>query len=365
MNEPNFLPEPRQNQGDGVLRNPWIPVSSAEIVPSVAAAPAVPAGPSVLLRQRRRLRRLSKAGGCALLLPCILNLLLGFPLGWLHTYITEDREILWFCFLRLLAEAILMGGALLGLAMLRPEEHNLALNFEQPFRGVQKHDTLRMASVILVGIALCQGASWLWELALGLLRGWTGAEFQAPPGAAPENLPGFVLALVAVAIAPAFVEETFLRGMILQPLRRFGNGFAVVCSALLFGLLHQSAAQAPLAFLSGLVLGWAAVYSESLWLPIMIHFWHSAVSVMLSAVGAQSGAAARVLLSNGYTIVVGALGLIGAAALFLLRRRGPSGPKPRVLIPVPARAARYLLGSVPMVLAVAYLCLMIALDARR
>jgi len=356
LSTPNSSPSPPpQGAGGAHESNPWIP-----------AAP--PAGPSLLLRQRRGLRRLSLAGGCALLLVSLLGQLM-VPLGKLARFVvTEERPeraLLWYCFVSLLGQVILMGGALLGLRLLRPVDHNRALNFERPFHGVRKHDTLLMAAVIFVGIALCYDAGLAWDQALALLEK-VGIALQSPPGVPPQNLPGFVLELVAVAIAPAFIEETFLRGMILQPLRRFGSGFAVAASALLFALLHQNAAQAPFAFLAGLVLGWAAVYSGSLWLPIMIHFWNNAISVMFSAIRSQSGEAAARLLYNWYGLAVCALGLVGLVILLALRRhaRASAPPKPAVLISAPGRAVRYLLGSVPMALVVAYFCMRIYLDIR-
>lgn len=64
------------------------------------------------------------------------------------------------------------------------------------------------------------------------------------------------------------VEELIFRGLILRGLEPFGKRFAIVVSALLFGLFHANLVQSPYAFAVGLILaivaseysiGWAMV----------------------------------------------------------------------------------------------------------
>ena len=50
----------------------------------------------------------------------------------------------------------------------------------------------------------------------------------------PEDGAGLLLFFLRTALVPAFVEELCFRGVILQPLRRFGDWFAIFTSALLF-----------------------------------------------------------------------------------------------------------------------------------
>mgnify|MGYP001194299460 FL=1 len=54
-------------------------------------------------------------------------------------------------------------------------------------------------------------------------------------------------------------------------MRRFGDSFALVLSAILFALFHGNLSQAPNAFLMGLVIGYLVLYSGSLWVGIIIH----------------------------------------------------------------------------------------------
>ena len=45
---------------------------------------------------------------------------------------------------------------------------------------------------------------------------------------------------LATAVVPLFVEEFLFRGVILSQFRKYGDVFAVIASALLFGLLHRN-----------------------------------------------------------------------------------------------------------------------------
>ena len=75
----------------------------------------------------------------------------------------------------------------------------------------------------------------------------------------------------AVRACTPLVEEVVFRGMIFQSMRRFGDSFALVLSAILFALFHGNLSQAPNAFLMGLVIGYLVLYSGSLWVGIIIH----------------------------------------------------------------------------------------------
>ena len=61
------------------------------------------------------------------------------------------------------------------------------------------------------------------------------------------------------------------RGAMLRTLSKYGSGFAIVVSALAFGLMHGNMAQTPMAFLIGLVLGYVAAKSGNIRQTILIH----------------------------------------------------------------------------------------------
>lgn len=79
-----------------------------------------------------------------------------------------------------------------------------------------------------------------------------------------------VMTVYAVLLAPA-IEEILFRGYLLGGLRRYGDRFAIISSALLFGLMHGNFSQFLSALCIGLVLGSVRVRSGSLLLCMAAH----------------------------------------------------------------------------------------------
>lgn len=78
-----------------------------------------------------------------------------------------------------------------------------------------------------------------------------------------------VILFFFVAVAAPIVEELIYRKLLLYPLRKYSDGFAVVVTALLFGFMHGNLNQAPYAVVVGLLFGTLAVRSNSV-IPTMI-----------------------------------------------------------------------------------------------
>jgi membrane protease YdiL (CAAX protease family) len=96
-----------------------------------------------------------------------------------------------------------------------------------------------------------------------------------------ENL----LYIFSVAVAPAVAEEFAFRGVLLGKLREYGDTFAVMVSAIMFGMFHGNIYQIPFAFVMGLAMGFIVVKTNSLLPTIIIHFinnFYSVVFTMLS-----------------------------------------------------------------------------------
>jgi membrane protease YdiL (CAAX protease family) len=92
----------------------------------------------------------------------------------------------------------------------------------------------------------------------------------------------FLQVLFVMALIPALAEESLFRG-VLQPIlaRHINKHAAIWISASIFGLLHNQ----YLAFLSitilGALLGYLRNWSQSLWLPSLLHFFNNATIVVL------------------------------------------------------------------------------------
>ncbi|UAK15744.1 CPBP family intramembrane glutamic endopeptidase [Sporolactobacillus terrae] len=100
-------------------------------------------------------------------------------------------------------------------------------------------------------------------------------------------------------IAPIF-EEFIYRGAVLRSLERFGSFFAITGSALLFGMMHGNIIQLPVAFGTGIVLGYLAK-TYSIWLTILIHSLNNLLSEAISAVHSEVLSA---ILNSGLLVAV-------------------------------------------------------------
>jgi len=138
-----------------------------------------------------------------------------------------------------------------------------------------------------VGVAVALIA-WGLALAVHLSAGWAHISAVISPGVARHSLP-FPLAVTAFFVQFLFVgiwEELLFRGLLLRNAAegletRWLSGWTavlggLVASSLLFGVVHadQATSLAALGFwvLMGMVLGSAYVVTDSLALPIGLHF---------------------------------------------------------------------------------------------
>lgn len=72
-----------------------------------------------------------------------------------------------------------------------------------------------------------------------------------------------------VCLAAPISEEILFRGLILRSVEDYGKRFAILVSAVLFGLYHGSPIQTPYAILVGLVLGFVAVEYNVIWAMVL------------------------------------------------------------------------------------------------
>ncbi|MGN1339462.1 MAG: lysostaphin resistance A-like protein [Oscillospiraceae bacterium] len=89
-----------------------------------------------------------------------------------------------------------------------------------------------------------------------------------------------VLLFQLVVIAPIF-EEFWFRGIVLEALRPYGNGFAILVSGLLFGLTHANFSQFFYAFLLGVFFGYIAVSTKSIVTTTIMHACFNSISGLL------------------------------------------------------------------------------------
>ena len=86
-------------------------------------------------------------------------------------------------------------------------------------------------------------------------------------------------ALAVIALAPAICEELAFRGFILSGFRHLGRKWrAIVFTAIFFGLTHGMLQQSIVACVVGVVIGYVAVQTGSIWPGIVFHLFHNSLA---------------------------------------------------------------------------------------
>lgn len=124
----------------------------------------------------------------------------------------------------------------------------------------------------------------------------------------------FLFMTLFVAIIPAILEEVTIRGILLQPLRRFGDGFAIVVSAVIFSLLHGNMVQIPYTVLAGIYFGYVTVATGSLWPSIILHFINNFYSVLVTTFDSN------LTLTTANIFTVGLLVIMVVVGVFAFNR---------------------------------------------
>lgn len=177
--------------------------------------------------------------------------------------------------------------------------------------------TLSLLS-IPAGLAVCMGANIVTSY-INIILGVFGINLTLPDMANPQGLGGFVLSVLRVAVVAAIVEEISFRGCVMQPLRRYGDGFAIAASAIAFGIMHCNLIQAPFALIVGIGLGYIAIKTNSLWCVIIIHALNNLISTVVTYL--MEAGMNEQAVNTLYVLVIYTCLAVGSVCLFFFVRR--------------------------------------------
>lgn len=166
-----------------------------------------------------------------------------------------------------------------------------------------------------VGVVASYASSYL-QAGLELV----GVGITMPEYDVPKSLGAIILYVIVMTVAPAFIEEMVFRGVVMQSLRRFGDVFALVASALIFGIFHLNLIQMPYAFIYGLCIGFFVLRTGSLWVGVLMHFVNNCVATVFTFLEPEVSENLYIMLSLFYNMAAVLLGII-ALCLLLLRYR--------------------------------------------
>ncbi len=170
---------------------------------------------------------------------------------------------------------------------------------------------------VFAGLGLClagNSATTLFAISLEVfgVTFFSGSEDMA----IPTSFVGVLIYIFSTAVMPALFEEFAFRGVVMQPLRKYGDWFAILMSAFCFAIVHANMVQIPFAFIAGVSLGYFCIKTKSIWTSVTIHFLNNLISVLFS-VYFEKYPNASVMI---YYIATSALILIGVAAMIVFRK---------------------------------------------
>ena len=206
-----------------------------------------------------------------------------------------------------------------------------------------------------VGNGAATGLDILWNSIFG-------RDMQTASFIMPENIFMKIFYIITVSITPALVEEFALRGIVLGSLRRYGNMFAVVMSALLFGLMHGNIPQFVFAFILGIGLGLCVIISNSVWPAIIAHFINNFMSIILDDIIGPK------LTDNQYLMVfiiyMASVLIIGIIAFIVIMKkyRSPIHEKPDTVLSCGQRTETFIVSPAMIILLLIYIAQFVLLE---
>ena len=121
---------------------------------------------------------------------------------------------------------------------------------------------------------------------INFLESSTGVSFSEANKVATSHSVSSSMMLYSIIIAP-IIEELLYRGVLLRTLERYGKWFAIIISALIFGLMHGNAVQFPVALVIGLLFGYLTI-KYSIGLSMILHVLNNLSVEIIGRISAYS-----------------------------------------------------------------------------
>lgn len=169
--------------------------------------------------------------------------------------------------------------------------------------------------VLLIALAALYVANIITLMITDLIGALRGMPVSNPV-AALDDFPMALSIILACILAPV-MEELLFRGLLLQRLRPYGDKFAILTSAIAFGLFHGTLNQVLYAFAVGVVFAYVALRTGGIWQGILLHTLINAVSTVVIPLTEGWGEMGAVALSLFILLAM-------AAGIVLFIRSRPS-----------------------------------------
>ncbi len=210
-------------------------------------------------------------------------------------------------------------------------------------------DTKLMIFAVPLGFLVCLAGNYVTGIFVDFMDE-IGVHLSAPEFSVPSGFGGRLIYIVSIAVIPPLVEEFAVRGVVMQPLRKYGDKFAILASAFVFAVLHGNLIQAPFALIAGIGIGYAVCVTNSVWTGVLIHAANNLYSVIIEFM--IEDITDEAMLDNVYlisTIALYAVSIVGSVVFIVMSRRYKNPPVYTVL--TESRKMLSFMQSIPMVIA--------------
>lgn len=213
--------------------------------------------------------------------------------------------------------------------------------------------------LVMMGCGLLMLASIVTSQLTYFFEETTGIVFEYAFFDNPKSVLGILIFYLRSAIMPALVEEFAMRGVCLQPLRRYGDLFAIGMSSMVFALMHGNMVQAPFALAAGFILGFITIRTGSLWPSIFIHFINNSLSVTIGLLEGVVDDTRLSIISLASTVGMIALGILAALILWRTGKLGKANRNLTVL--TTGECVKSYIFTLPMLLVLFYMLVQTAM----
>ena len=153
-------------------------------------------------------------------------------------------------------------------------------------------------------------------------------DYSVDPNIAIDTPLSIILYYVYIALLPAIFEELAFRHVILTNLLPYGKWGAIICSSLLFGIVHIDPPRIIFATVFGIMLAICREHTGSLIVPMIIHFINNAISVTVSIAGQTT--VGTVIFGN----LIYSFMIVGIVAVFFYFKNGLNSKKISLIAPI-------------------------------
>lgn len=297
--------------------------------------------------QKKEIKRLGLYTGFALICQIVLQSVFSFAIeiGGLSSKYLNDG-----IFQNCVDTVIVLIGLLVPFYFIGKKMKDIS-GTKEPIPLEKPADGISLILSVVAGIGFCMIAN-IATTYLTVIMSLMGLELSSPDIPMPGGTAGVIISIIRVVVVAAVVEELTLRGYVMGNLRKYGDKFAILVSAIVFAFMHGNLIQTPFALIAGFGIGYFTVKTGTLWTGIAIHAANNFISLAISyAMEYFSEEAVSVL----YTFVLYGFIFFGLIALWLLKHRNTMSLSEDSLgVPTKEKIKAFFLNP-PMLIALGYM----------